>query len=175
MVLCVWFGHFFERGLEMRGRLLLCAAAFVGGFGFVAGNGLGTEAQAQTPRFVVEQSKGAYPIRNVSVGGRFIPDPTNERIRVPGGRELRVMGYTDRAARKETVITTIDGTGSAHVTVTYCPEGSNRVRTIFQGWLRLPAVVPQTVSPNATFDNITVSVQQNGRVTSRRLPIGSRP
>jgi hypothetical protein len=39
----------------------------------------------------------------------------------------------------------------------------------------LPLTVPRTVSPSTNFDNVTVTVSQHGRTTSRRLPIGSRP
>lgn len=135
---------------------------------------LGGNLFAQTPRFLVVQSKGLYAIEHVSTGGKFIWAPTSERVRVPGRKEQQVVGYTDRAARGEQVVTTIAGAGVAHVTVTYTPQGSHRTRTIFSGALALPAVVPSTVSANAQLDNITVTVNKDGKVTSRRLPIGSR-
>jgi hypothetical protein len=136
---------------------------------------IGQSLLGQNPRFLVLQNQGLYNIRDASTGGRLVWSPTSERMHVPGRGEQRVVGHTDRAARREIVVTRIDGSGSAWVSVTYRPEGTNSTRTIFQGWLTLPAVVPQTVSANATFDNITVTVHQNGRVSSKRLPIGSRP
>ena len=130
-------------------------------------------ASAQEVRYFVVQSTGLFEIRNVSTGGRFTISPTNEYIRV-AGKSLQVRGFTDRATRGETVVTQVRGSGPAHVAVTFHPQGG-RLRTIFAGNVGLPLVVPQTVSPNANLDNVTVTVNQYGRTTSRRLPIGSRP
>ena len=131
-------------------------------------------ASAQEIRYFVVQSSGVFEVKNAATGGRFVIAPTSERINVPGRGSLQVRGYTDRAQRLETVATHLRGSGVASVSVTYCPPGGS-TRTIFAGNLGLPAVVPQTVSANANFDNITVNVFQNGRWVTRRLPVGSRP
>ena len=145
-------------GLAMLGAMMLSAAS----------------ASAQEIRYFVVQSTGLFEVRNVSTGGRFTIAPTSECIQVPGRGLLQVRGFTDRASRGEVVATQVRGSGVAHVSVTYCPQGGS-VRTIFAGNVGLTMVVPQTVSPNTNFDNVTVTVTQHGRVTSRRLPIGSRP
>ena len=131
-------------------------------------------ASAQEIRYFVVQSTGVFEVKDASTGGRFVIAPTSEHINVPGRGSLQVRGYTDRAQRLETVATHLRGSGVASVSVTYCPPGGS-TRTIFAGNLGLPVVVPQTVSANTSFDNITVNVFQNGRWVTRRLPIGSRP
>jgi hypothetical protein len=131
-------------------------------------------ASAQEIRYFVVQSTGLFEITNRSTGGRFTIEPTHERIQVQGRGSLQVRGYTDRASRTEVVVTQIRGSRLAHTSVTFQPQGG-RLRTIFSGNIALPAVVPQTVSPDTNVDNVTVTVSQNGRTVSRRLPIGTRP
>jgi len=143
--------------LAMIGAMMLSAAA----------------ASAQEIRYFVVQSTGLFEVTNVSTGGRFTIAPTNERIQVSGRGLLQVRGSTDRASRSEVVATQIRGSGLSHTSVTFHPQGG-QLRTIFSGPLPLPAVVPQTVSPSTSVDNVTVTVSQNGRTVSRRLPIGSR-
>lgn len=144
--------------LAMVGAMMLSAAA----------------ASAQEIRYFVVQSTGLFEVKNISTGGRFAIQPTNEHIQVSGRGSLQVRGYTDRASRSEVVATQIRGSGLSHTSVTFRPQGG-QLRTIFSGPLPLPAVVPQTVSPSTSVDNVTVTVSQNGRTVSRRLPIGSRP
>jgi|GEM_PF-2170562 len=144
--------------LAMVGAMMLSAAA----------------ASAQEIRYFVVQSTGLFEVTSRSTGGRFTIAPTNERIQVPGRGLLQVRGSTDRAQRLEVVATQIRGSGLSHTSVTFHPQGG-QLRTIFSGPLPLPAVVPQTVSPSTSVDNVTVTVSQNGRTVSRRLPIGSRP
>jgi hypothetical protein len=131
-------------------------------------------ASAQEIRYFVVQSTGLFEITNRSTGGRFTIVPTNERIQVQGRGSLQVRGYTDRASRSEVVVTQIRGSGLAQASVTFQPQ-IGRSRTIFSGHIALPSVVPQTVSPDTNFDNLTVTVSQNRRTVSRRLPIGTRP
>lgn len=130
-------------------------------------------ASAQEIRYFVVQSTGLFEVTNISTGGRFTIAPTNERIQVPGRGLLQVRGYTDRVSRREVVATQIRGSGLSHTSVTFQPQGG-QVRSIFSGLLPLPAVVPQRVSPDANVDNVRVTVSQNGRSVSRRLPIGRR-
>lgn len=143
--------------LAMIGAMMLSAAA----------------ASAQEIRYFVVQSTGLFEVTNVSTGGRFTIAPRNEYIQVSGRGLLQVRGSTDRASRSEVVATQIRGSGLSHTSVTFHPQGG-QLRTIFSGPLPLPAVVPQTVSPSTSVDNVTVTVSQNGRTVSRRLPIGSR-
>jgi hypothetical protein len=131
-------------------------------------------ASAQEIRYFVVQSTGLFEITGRATGGRFLTEPTNERIHVPGRGLLQVRGVTDRASRTEIVATQIRGSGNAHVSVTFRPQGGN-LTNIFSGVLGLTAVVPQMVSARADLDNVTVTVSQNGRTVSRRLPIGRRP
>lgn len=132
-----------------------------------------TEVKAAEIRFFVSQSSGLFEIKG-STGGRFITSPTSEHISVPGRGSVRVVGYTDRAQRGETVVTQVRGSGSAIICVTRTSGGrtTNLVGPIH---VTLPIVVGTLVSPNANDDNITVVVNQNGAVTSRRLPVGTRP
>jgi hypothetical protein len=129
---------------------------------------------AQEIRYFVVQSTGLFEVKNISTGGRFTVAPTNEYIHVGGRGVLQVRGYTDRAARSEIVATQVRGVGTASVSVTYTPPGG-RAQSIFAGPLNLTAVVPQPVSANTSYDNITVNVAQSGRLVTRRLPVGSRP
>jgi hypothetical protein len=131
-------------------------------------------ASAQEIRYFVVQSTGLFEVTNNATGGRFTIRPTNEYIHVSGRGLLQVRGQTDRAERLEVVATQIRGSGLSHTSVTFHPQGG-QLRTIFSGPLPLPAVVPQTVSPSTNVDNVTVTVSQNGRTVSRRLPIGNRP
>jgi hypothetical protein len=135
--------------------------------------GASLSAEAQEVKYYVVQSTGVFEITNGSTGGRFIIAPRNEYISVPGRGTMQVRGRTDRAARGETVVTQVRGSGSAHVTVTYQPQGG-RPTPIFSGPCNLPLVVPRLVSPATDFDNVNVSVHRNGRTISRRLPIGRR-
>jgi hypothetical protein len=130
-------------------------------------------AEAQDIRYYVVQSTGLFEITGSSTGGNFVIAPRNEYINVPGRGTMQVRGRTDRASRGETVVTRVVGSGTAHVTVTYQPQGG-RVTTIFSGPSSLPLVVPRVVLPATNFDNVNVSVQQSGRTVSRRLPIGTR-
>jgi hypothetical protein len=131
-------------------------------------------ASAQEIRYFVVQSTGLFEVTNISTGGRFAIRPTNEYIQVSGRGMLQVRGHTDRASRGEVVATQVRGSGQSHTSVTFHPPGG-QLRTIFSGPLPLPAVVPQPVSTITNVDNVTVTVWQNGRTVSRRLPIGSRP
>jgi hypothetical protein len=132
-------------------------------------------ASAQEIKYFVVQSTGLFEITSQSTGGRFVIQPRNEWIHVPGRGNLQVRGRTDRAARLEVVATQVRGAGRAHARVTFRPQNSNSTRTIYEGPLDLTAVVPQTVSADTNFDNVNVAITQNGRTISRRLPLGSRP
>jgi hypothetical protein len=142
-------------------------------FAFGALSNAATEMKAAEVRFFVPQSSGLFEVKG-STGGRFITAPTSEFIQVPGRGPVRVVGYTDRAQRGETVVTQVRGSGSATICVTRTFGGrtSNLVGPI---QVTLPIVVGTLVSPNANDDNITVCVTQNGAMTCRRLPVGTRP
>ena len=130
-------------------------------------------AEAQDIRYFVKQSTGLFEITATATGGRFVIAPTGERI-VVDKVSLPVRGRTDRVARGETVVTQVRGSGFAAVRVAFTPQGS-ATRIIFSGTVPLTLVVPQTVSPSTDVDNLTVTVTQNAKTVSRRLPIGSRP
>jgi hypothetical protein len=130
-------------------------------------------AVAQEIRYFVVQSTGLFEIRGTSTGGRFVIAPTSEQIQVSGRGTLPVRGYTDRAQRGETVVTQIRGSGTASVSVTFQPQGGTQ-QTVFAGTLPLSVVIPRTVSMSSNVDNLKVTVNQNGSIISRRLPIGSR-
>jgi hypothetical protein len=131
-------------------------------------------ADAQQIKYYVVQSSGLFEITSQSTGGRFTISPRNEFIHVHEIGRLQVRGVTDRASRRETVATQIRGSGIAHVTVAFQPE-NGITSIIFSGPVQLPFVIPKNVRPNANFDNVTVTVRQNGNTVTRRLPIGTRP
>jgi hypothetical protein len=147
-----------------------CGKFFVLALAVVAG----TSAKAQDIRYFVKQSTGLFEITSEATGGVFMVNPTGETIKVDGIGTLPVRGRTDRAARHETVVNQIRGRGKAAVAVTYQPQNGAK-QTIFSGPIGLPFVLPRTVSPSTDVDNLVVSVTQNGKTTSRRLPIGTRP
>lgn len=148
-------------------KLFLAFAMACATFGFHS------QADAQQVRYFVKQSTGLYEVLAASTGGKFVGQPTGEKIRIPGVGDVPVVGRTDRASRGETVVTQLTGSGRAQVTVSYTPGGGRPV-TIFAGPLGLPFVLAQMVSMSSDFDNLTVVVTQNGKSTSRRLPIGRR-
>lgn len=130
-------------------------------------------AEAQDIRYFVRQSTGLFEITATATGGRFVIAPTGEKI-VVNKVSIPVQGRTDRAARLETVVTQVRGSGLAAVKVTFTPQGS-ATQTIFSGSsVPLPLVVPQTVSPKTSVDNVTVTATQGAKTVSRRLPIGTR-
>jgi hypothetical protein len=132
-----------------------------------------TETKAADIRYFVSQSTGLFEIKGTT-GGRFITQPTNEFIHVPGRGDIRVVGYTDRAARNESVVIQVRGSGLAWIWVTRTTNGVVRnILSPFREWL--PKVVPIVVPSDVNFDNITGYVNENGYVISRRLPIGTRP
>jgi len=132
-----------------------------------------TEAKAADIRYFVSQSTGLFEIKGTT-GGRFITQPTNEYIYVQGRGNIRVVGYTDRAARNETVVIQVRGSSLAWIWVTRTTNGVVRyVLAPFQEWL--PKVVQIVVPSDVNFDDITGYVNENGYVISRRLPIGTRP
>jgi len=133
-----------------------------------------TSAKAQDIRYFVKQSTGLFEITSTATGGLFVVNPTGETIKVDGLGSLPVRGRTDRASRGETVVNQIRGSGKAAVAVTYQPQSGGR-QTIFSGPIGLPLVLPRSVSPSSDVDNVVVSVTQNGKTTTRRLPIGTRP
>lgn len=149
-------------------RLFLALAMAFAGFGF------SSQADAQQIRYFVKQSTGLFEITSQSTGGTFVVAPTGESIMVPGVGALPVRGRTDRVSRGETVVNQIRGSGLAYAKVTYTPNGRG-LATIFEGTIGLPFVLPRMVSMSGVVDNLVVAVTQNGKTTSRRLPIGSRP
>jgi hypothetical protein len=145
------------------------------GFGVMVLTGLfgPASADAQSVRYFVRQSTGLFEITSNATGGRFAIAPTGERIRV-NGVLIPVQGRTDRAARNETVVTQVQGSGLAAVRVTFTPQNGATQPIFSTPAVALPLVVPQTVSPRTEVDNVTVSVTQGLKTVSRRLPIGRR-
>ncbi|MFM7071657.1 MAG: hypothetical protein ACKO38_07695, partial [Planctomycetota bacterium] len=91
-------------------------------FAFGALSNAATEIKAAEVRYFVSQSSGLFEVKG-STGGRFITAPTSEFIQVPGRTPVRVVGYTDRAQREETVVTQVRGSGSATICVTRTSGG----------------------------------------------------
>lgn len=149
-------------------RLFLAIAMAFAGLGF------SSQADAQEIRYFVKQSTGLFEITSQSTGGTFVRATTGEWITVPGVGRFPVVGRTDRASRGEVVVNQIRGGGLAQVKVTYTPNGRG-LATIFNGMIPLPFVLPRMVSMSPEVDNLVVAVTQNGKTTSRRLPIGTRP
>lgn len=147
-----------------RAFLAVIAMFAVGSVGHAA-----SEAKAVEIRFFVPQSTGLFEVKG-STGGRFITSPTSEFITVPGRGPIRVVGYTDRVQRGETLVIQVNGRGPATITVTRDLGGrtSNLVGPV---QVTLPIVFTTVVNP----DNITVCVNQYGAVKCRRVPIGTRP
>ncbi len=169
------------------GALLLAAAAAC------SERSAPTEAPALTPsagpsasaaaatagvtfRLYTPQSSGLFEvIAGSGAGGRFIRRDLGEcaTIVAPGAHcptHLRVVGYTDRVSRRDTVHTSARGAGIADdlgVTV------NGRVRGAWL-WVPLPAFVPATVSVNANDDNIAVFATQYGVRYTKRVPVGMR-
>lgn len=119
----------------------------------------------------MKQTTGLFEITATATGGRFVVAPTGEKI-VVDGVAIPLRGRTDRASHAETVVTQIRGVGQAFVTVSYAPSFGIR-QAIFSGQVMLPYVFPPMRTPY--FDNFTVTVTQNLKTVTRRLPIGSRP
>jgi len=152
-------------------RWSFVALALVAGFGAWAAAGI--EVSASEIRFFVRQSSGLFEIKD-STAGRFVPRLTNEYIHVEGVGPIRVVGYTDRASRGETVVNQVRGTGRATIWVTRTTNG--QVINIVPPFLtNLPRVVPILVPVNTDFDNIVGYVKIGGHTISRRLPVGTRP
>jgi hypothetical protein len=127
-------------------------------------------AEAQDIRFFVKQTPGLFEITATATGGKFVIAPTGEKI-VVDGVAIPVQGRTDRASNAETVVTQVRGSGQAFVTVSYAPSPGTR-QAIFSGQVILPYVFPPIRS--LYFDNYTVTVTQNLKTVTRRLPIGTR-
>ena len=149
----------------VRRALVLGVMTLTGVFGMAS-------ADAQEVRYFVKQSSGLFEITGQATGGKFVVSPTGESIRV-NGVALPVRGRTDRASRGETLVNQIRGSGLAQVKVTYTPNGHG-LATIFNGTIPLPFVLPREVAPDASVDNLTVTVIQGGKSVQRRLPIGTR-
>ena len=132
-------------------------------------------AEAQDIRYFVRQSTGLFEITGAATGGKFVVyKSVTENINVPGLGVLPVRGRTDRVQRLETVVTQVRGSGLAAVKVTFTPQNEATKPIFSSPSIPLPLVVPQTVSPKTNVDNVTVTVTQNAKTVSRRLPIGSR-
>jgi hypothetical protein len=117
-------------------------------------------------RYYVVQSSGLFEvIDNSKPAALFNKRLTNEYV---AGK--RVVGFTDRASRKENIIVQVRGTGMAEeIGVEFNGRKAFSVRNA-----NLPFVFPTPVSPDANTDNITTFVIQKGKTTRRRLPVGSR-
>ena len=129
-------------------------------------------AEAQDIRYFVRQSTGLFEITATATGGKFVIAPTAERI-VVGGVAILVRGRTDRASHAETVVTQIRGVGQAVVTASFIPPGATK-QIIFSRTVPLPFVDPKPASLSSAPDNYTVTVTQNLKTVTRRLPIGTR-
>lgn len=129
-------------------------------------------AEAQDIRYFVRQSTGLFEITATATGGKFVIAPTAERI-VVGGVAIPVRGRTDRASHAETVVTQIRGVGQAVVTASFIPPGATK-QIIFSRTVPLPFVDPKPASLSSSPDNYTVTVTQNLKTVTRRLPIGTR-
>ena len=127
-------------------------------------------AEAQDIRYFVKQTTGLFEITGAATGGKFVVAPTGEKI-VVDGVAIPVRGRTDRASHGETVITQVRGSGQAFVTVSYAPSPGIR-QTIFSRQVILPYVFPPIRS--LYFGNYTVTVTQNLKTVTRRLPFGPR-
>lgn len=129
-------------------------------------------AEAQDIRYFVRQSTGLFEITATATGGKFVIAPTAEKILV-GGVALPVRGRTDRASNAETVVTQIRGVGQAVVTASYAPLGATK-QIIFSRTVPLPFADPKPAPLSSYIDNYSVTVTQNLKTVTRRLPIGVR-
>jgi hypothetical protein len=117
-------------------------------------------------RYYVVQSSGLFEvIDNSKPAALFNKRLTNEYV---AGK--RVVGFTDRASRKENIIVQVRGTGVAE---SGGVEINGRKRIEAKN-LSLPFVFATPVSADANDDNITSFITQKGKTTRRRLPVGTR-
>ncbi len=155
------------RRVFMRG---LFGALF--GLVMMAVLGAASQSQAATIRFFVIQGRGLVEVKGTT-GGIVIPVVPMESIEVPGIGVLPVVGYTDRASPRDTVVAQVTGRGSATIWGTRLVLGrTTTFAPAFQA--TLPVVMPNRITVNSYNDSIAVYVTQNGSTISRRLPIGDR-
>ena len=132
-------------------------------------------ADAANIRFFVKQSSGLYEIKG-STGGRFVVQPTGERISVRGVGLLQVRGYTDRVSHAEGFVVVAQGSGSGSLAVTFYNPNTRRTSNLFgPASIKLPdnsGIL--TLAGNSYQDGLTAVLRIGNQTISRRLPIGTR-
>lgn len=137
--------------------------------------GLGQSVQGQTIRIFVLRSTGLFEIRITNTGGRYVVAPTGESFFISGIGNLPVRGYTDRVSIAQSIIVRGQGSGSAVMSLTQT-SSSGRVQTLFSRQINLPDNSPPiSIPPDINSDIPLIVINQNGRVVSRRVPLGTRP
>jgi hypothetical protein len=146
--------------------LLAVSTLFVFSGNAKAQDAVQSAAQKIDIRYYVVQSSGLFEvIDNSKPAALFNKKASNETI---GGQ--RVVGYTDRASRKEKILVYVKGEGMVEeIGVEF-----NGRKAFSLKKQNLPFLIPQKVSPDSDKDNITSFVTQGGKTTRRRLPVGTR-
>lgn len=152
--------------LNRRFFLFLMSLLFVGAMANAA-----SVAKAAEIRFFVLAGRELFEVKG-STGGRFVVQPTRERIDVPGRGPIPVVGYTDRIASRETLVYQVRGTGRATVWITG-NDGFRENPLLRPSQFQLPVV--GILGPPLPMVSITCYVTVDGKKISRRLPIGTRP